>query len=96
MVKRWKRVFFTMLLQIFLGMSTVHEAITARQCGLNVIAFSLITNVCILNDESGVEANVDEVMDTAEMRKEDLKRLVAKTIEEISNEDEEDDTDVSH
>ena len=29
-------------------MSTVHEALTAHHCGIEVVAFSLITNICIL------------------------------------------------
>ena len=29
-------------------MSTVHEATTAKHCGLRVFAFSLITNVCVI------------------------------------------------
>ena len=32
-------------------MSTVHEALTAHHCGIEVVAFSLITNICILERE---------------------------------------------
>ena len=45
-----------------IGMSTVHEVITARHLGMKALAFSLITNKCILqvdNDEE--EDNVGEV-----------------------------------
>lgn len=34
------------------GMSTVHEVITARHCDMKVFAFSLITNKCITEYDS--------------------------------------------
>jgi purine-nucleoside phosphorylase len=32
-------------------MSTVHEVIAARHCGVKVLAFSLITNLCETEDD---------------------------------------------
>lgn len=45
------------------GMSTVHEVITARHCDMKVFAFSLITNKCATeySDKKDDEANHDEV-----------------------------------
>ena len=57
--------------QLFLilkGMSTIHEVLAARHAGVDVIAFSLITNVCITDDKLQVQTGgdlADEVFDTA-------------------------------
>ncbi|KAL3283808.1 hypothetical protein HHI36_017979 [Cryptolaemus montrouzieri] len=66
------------------GMSTVHEVITARHCDMNVLAFSLITNECILEYDSQSEPNHEEVMDAAKMREELLQKFVAKIIDYIN------------
>jgi len=47
------------------GMSTVHEVITARHLGMKALAFSLITNKCILQVDDEEEDNAGEV-DVAE------------------------------
>ena len=39
------------------GMSTVHEVITARHCGVKVLAFSLITNLCETEDDEDEAEN---------------------------------------
>ena len=62
-------------------MSTVHETLVARQCGMEVFGFSLITNVCVTKEvkvdhATDEVASVEEVMDTAAKRAEDLKGLV--------------------
>ncbi|XP_017776147.1 PREDICTED: purine nucleoside phosphorylase isoform X2 [Nicrophorus vespilloides] len=58
------------------GMSTVHEVITARHCDLTVLAFSLITNFCATNYENQSEANHEEVMDVGKMRQDTLATFV--------------------
>lgn len=65
------------------GMSTVHEAITARHCGLQVFALSLITNKCILEYDTGEEANHEEVLETSDRRKGDLQAFVSDLVVEI-------------
>lgn len=65
------------------GMSTVHEAITAAHCGLQVFALSLITNKCILEYDTGSEANHKEVLETSEKRKVDLQLFVSELVIEI-------------
>ena len=41
-------------------MSTVHEVVTARHCGMKVIGFSLITNICeVESDEDDVVSDAD-------------------------------------
>ncbi|VDN32484.1 unnamed protein product [Cylicostephanus goldi] len=48
------------------GMSTCHEVAVARQCGIKVIAFSLITNICNTDADTSVDVTHAEVLQTAE------------------------------
>lgn len=50
------------------GMSTVHEVITARHCDLTVFAFSLITNLCATNYEDHYETDHEKVIDLGKTR----------------------------
>ncbi|KAI1710623.1 phosphorylase superfamily domain-containing protein [Ditylenchus destructor] len=45
-----------------LGMSTCHEVTVARQCGMRVLGFSLITNICNTDADSSVEVSHEEVL----------------------------------
>ncbi|KAI1701899.1 phosphorylase superfamily domain-containing protein [Ditylenchus destructor] len=45
-----------------LGMSTCHEVTVARQCGMRVLGFSLITNICNTDADSSVEVSHKEVL----------------------------------
>lgn len=70
-------------------MSTVHEVITARHCGLRVFAFSLITNKCVVEYDSQDEPSHEEVVAVASERSLILQQLVSrivKTIHETYNE----------
>lgn len=67
------------------GMSTVHEVITARHSDLNVFAFSLITNECVTDYESHEEANHAEVMDVGKTQEKVLKDFVEKMVLRIAN-----------
>jgi purine-nucleoside phosphorylase len=58
------------------GMSTVHEVITAKHCDLKVFAFSLITNKCDISYEESQEANHAEVMQVGEVKADMLKEFV--------------------
>ena len=40
-------------------MSTVHEVVAARHCGIKVLSFSLITNICEIHDDDD-DADDDE------------------------------------
>ena len=42
-------------------MSTCPEVIVARHCGIRVFAFSLITNECVLEEDSDETLNHEEV-----------------------------------
>ena len=47
------------------GMSTVHEVIAARQCGLRVLALSVVTNECRPEDLQGADSHEVESVATA-------------------------------
>lgn len=66
------------------GMSTVHEVITAIHCNMSVIAFSLITNACITDYDNHNEANHEEVIDVGKMKQKDLMRFTEKIIDYIA------------
>jgi len=64
-------------------MSTVHEVITARHCGITSFAFSLITNKCITDYDSQDEPNHEEVIDMGKLREPVLKEFVTRLVREI-------------
>uniref|UniRef100_A0A3B1IBX6 Purine nucleoside phosphorylase n=2 Tax=Astyanax mexicanus TaxID=7994 RepID=A0A3B1IBX6_ASTMX len=59
------------------GMSTVHEVIVARHCGMQVFALSLITNQAVMDYDSHEKANHEEVLQTGEQRSLQLVKLVS-------------------
>lgn len=65
------------------GMSTIHEVITAVHCGLQVMGLSLITNECVADENSTKVANHEEVMAVADARKPDLERLVGQVVRRL-------------
>ncbi|OWR52690.1 Purine nucleoside phosphorylase [Danaus plexippus plexippus] len=62
------------------GMSTVHEVITARHCDMSVFALSLITNECVTSYDHDAEANHEEVLDVGRMRQGILRDYVSKLV----------------
>ncbi|EAQ78240.1 purine nucleoside phosphorylase [Blastopirellula marina DSM 3645] len=62
------------------GMSTVPEVIVARQCGLQVLALSTVTNVC-LPDDLGRVGKYD-VVNAAKGAEPKLRRIVREVIRE--------------
>lgn len=63
------------------GMSTVHEVITAVHCGLKVFGFSLITNIGVMDYDDDRKPNHDEVLAAAKMREESLQKFVTAMVE---------------
>lgn len=61
-------------------MSTVHEVITGRHCDLTVFAFSLITNICVVDYECHGEANHEEVMEIGRTRQPLLQEFVSRMV----------------
>ncbi|KJH49200.1 purine nucleoside phosphorylase I, inosine and guanosine-specific [Dictyocaulus viviparus] len=48
-----------------LGMSTCHEVAVAQQCGIKVLGFSLITNICNTDVDKSIVVSHEEVLATA-------------------------------
>lgn len=67
------------------GMSTVHEIITARHCDLTAFAFSLITNKCVTDCDSMEEANHEEVVTVGKNRQSLLAMLVLRMVQKITD-----------
>lgn len=67
------------------GMSTVHEVIIARHCGMRVFALSLITNQAVVDYDSEEKANHEEVLQTGKQRAEQLERLVSTMVTKIEH-----------
>ncbi|XP_045495649.1 purine nucleoside phosphorylase isoform X1 [Colias croceus] len=65
------------------GMSTVHEVITARHCDMKVFGLSLITNECITNYDVDTEANHEEVLDVGRMRQDILRKYISRLVQEF-------------
>ncbi|KAM9424451.1 purine nucleoside phosphorylase 5a [Pholidichthys leucotaenia] len=65
------------------GMSTAHEVIVARHCGMRVFAFSLITNQAVMDYDSEEKANHEEVLYMAKQRAEQLEQLVSTVVTRI-------------
>ncbi|XP_010902105.2 purine nucleoside phosphorylase [Esox lucius] len=59
------------------GMSTVHEVVVARHCGMSVFALSLITNKAVMDYDSEEKANHEEVLETGKQRSSQLEKLVS-------------------
>ncbi len=63
-------------------MSTVHEVITARHSGLKVLAFSLISNLCEVDDDNDEEEednveNIDNNVERVDVILEELTAVIA-------------------
>ena len=43
-------------------MSTIPETMVAHQCGMKVFACSLITNMCVVEYNTGIDTNHEEVV----------------------------------
>lgn len=65
------------------GMSTVHEAITAIHCGVKVFGFSLVTNLCLDSDSDEDDVAHAEVMEVGNKNSVDLSRFVERFCEKL-------------
>lgn len=65
------------------GMSTVHEVITANHCNMTVFAFSLVTNECVVELDDQAEPSHEEVIDVGTQREGLLKEFVTRMIKKV-------------
>ncbi|GBG25592.1 S-methyl-5'-thioadenosine phosphorylase [Hondaea fermentalgiana] len=65
------------------GMSTVPEVVVARHCGIRVLGLSLITNSVRLPGDEGPVASHEEVLDTVNMRGEQIQQLVRSVLSKL-------------
>ena len=65
-------------------MSTLPETIVAHHCGMTVFACSLITNMCIVEYNTGVETNHEEVIEVGKRRANDLKVFISRMVSAIN------------
>ena len=59
------------------GMSTGHEVIVARHCGMRCFALSLISNQSVMDYTSKEKANHEEVLETGRERATQMEQLVS-------------------
>lgn len=65
------------------GMSTVPETIVAVHCGMKVIGFSVVTDMCL--PDALKAANVEEIIAVANQAEPKLRTLVRETIAHLAN-----------
>lgn len=58
------------------GMSTAHEVVVARHMGMRVLAFSAITNKCIDEVDTDMDANHEEVLEVGKLIVPKLKTII--------------------
>lgn len=67
------------------GMSTVHEVVVARHCGMRVFALSLITNQVVMDYDSEEKANHEEVLQAGKQRGLQMEHLVSTMVTRIEH-----------
>ncbi|KAF6728207.1 Purine nucleoside phosphorylase [Oryzias melastigma] len=67
------------------GMSTVHEVVVARHCGMRVFALSLITNQAVVDYDSEEKANHEEVLQAGKQRGLQMEHLVSTMVTRIEH-----------
>lgn len=65
------------------GMSTVPEVIVARHAGMDVVAFSIVSNVCYPLDRL-TETTIEEVIAVAKIAGKNLAHLIASCLPELA------------
>lgn len=67
------------------GMSTIPEVIVAKHCGLKVVAFSLITDICFDDYKEHPEPNHEDILAVGNKMADILKKFVTNIIDYITN-----------
>lgn len=75
----WQKIFISRLIVVCFWF----QVITARHCDLTAFAFSIITNKCVIDDESMEEPGHEEVVMVGKNRQNTLAELVRRMIKRI-------------
>lgn len=75
--------FFKLVGADIVGMSTVPEVIVAKQCGMDVLALSVVTNECLPEVPTGEKTTIEEVIRVANQAEPILTELVIDYINEM-------------
>lgn len=67
-------------------MSTAHEVIAAKHCGIKVFGMSLITNKAIMEYDTTEEASHAEVLETSQKRQQDLVKFISELVRKLGEE----------
>ena len=67
------------------GMSTIPEVVTARHCGMRVLALSLITDMATMDYRPAARTNHEEILETAKWRAGVMQELVAGVVDRIGS-----------
>ncbi|OCU01540.1 purine nucleoside phosphorylase L homeolog isoform X1 [Xenopus laevis] len=65
------------------GMSTVHEVVVARHCGLRILGISLITNKAVMDYDSNFTANHEEVLQAGKDSAKYMEKLVSTFLQRL-------------
>jgi purine-nucleoside phosphorylase len=65
------------------GMSTVPEVLVARHCGLSVVGFSVVTDMCL--PDALEPANIDRIIATANSAEPQLLKLVTGVLDHVAS-----------
>lgn len=66
-------------------MSTVHEVTVAHHCGIKVLGFSLITNMCVDEYDDDSTPKHEDVVQMSNRRAQDLERLVSLVLKKLNH-----------
>jgi len=58
------------------GMSTVHEVVAARHCGIKVLAISMITNKVQMTINDKIQTDHEHVLETTYLRSKQFIKLI--------------------
>jgi purine-nucleoside phosphorylase len=76
---------FGMLGADIVGMSVAQEAIVAGYCGIKLFALALITNMVVLDYDSEIIPNHQEVMEVANKKAKEIEEVVIKFVKNLKD-----------
>ena len=65
-------------------MSTAHEVIIAKHCGMNCLGISLVTNAAVFSEEPESNVSHEEVLVVGKKRAPDVENLVSCIVKKLN------------